>query len=120
MDTIELRGMRFYGYHGVLPEERQRGQHFEVDVRIETDLRAAGENDDLTRTVDYRGVWEAAEAVVTGEPVDLIETVAERIAARILALTEQVQAVEVTVHKPEVPLPGPLTEAAVTIRRTHA
>lgn len=116
-DRIFVTGMRFRGFHGVLPEERRDGQEFVVDVVLEADLTLAGRYDDLDRTVDYRAIYSLTEAIVTGEPVQLIETLAERIAARCLAADVKVRQVSVTVHKPQVPLPGPLTETAVQVTR---
>ena len=85
-DRIELRGMRFAGRHGALPHEALEAQPFEVDVVLELDLAPAGTTDDLTRTVDYGDVFRRARAVVEEGPhVALIETLAERIAADVLA-----------------------------------
>jgi dihydroneopterin aldolase len=112
--------MRFYGYHGVHPEERALGQRFVVDVEIETDLRAAGESDDLSRTINYSAVYQRVRAIVEGPPRQLIEAVAEEIAAALLA-EFPAQAVTVTVRKPEVPLRGAqLAAAGVRIRRRAA
>jgi dihydroneopterin aldolase len=105
-DRIRLNEMVFYGYHGVLPEERTLGQRFVVDVEVETDLRRAGETDDLDATVNYSEMFAAAREIVTGPPCQLIEAVAERIAARVLREQPLVHAVVVRVRKPEVPIPG--------------
>ena len=80
-DRIELRGLRALGTHGVLPEERERPQPFEVDVDLEVDLLLAGRSDDLADTVDYGTVAEAVVAAVAGPHLDLLEALAERIAA---------------------------------------
>jgi dihydroneopterin aldolase len=117
-DRIFLVGMRFFGYHGALPEERERGQEFVVDVEVEADLAAAGRSDALGDTVDYREVYEAARAVTTGLPRQLLEAVAEEIASRVLALAG-VGAVVVRVRKPRPPLPGPLEYSAVEVRRSR-
>lgn len=117
-DRIVLAGMRFFGYHGVLPQERARGQEFVVDVEVEADLSSAGRSDALEETVDYRAVYEAARAVLTGEPRHLLESVAGEIAGRVLALP-RVEAVVVRVRKPAVRLPGPLAYSAVEIRRAR-
>ena len=79
-DRISLEGMRFYGYHGCLPEERARGQVFLVDVVLTLPLAAAGASDDLAATVNYAEVFALARSVVEGAPCRLIEAVAERIA----------------------------------------
>jgi len=80
-DRIELRGLRALGIHGVLPEERERPQPFEVDVDLEVELLNAGRSDDLADTVDYGTVAEAVVAAVAGPHLDLLEALAERIAA---------------------------------------
>jgi dihydroneopterin aldolase len=127
-DRIELRGMRFEGRHGVLPFEAEAPQPFEVDVALELDLGPAGTDDDLAATVDYGEVFEAARAVVEGTHVALVETLAERIAAVVLASRvaeaalaggPRVGAVTVRVRKMRPPLPGELAWAGVEIRRTR-
>jgi dihydroneopterin aldolase len=105
-DGIRLNDMVFYGYHGVLPEERALGQRFVVDVELRVDLRRAGTSDDLAATVNYSQVYAVARDVVTGPPCQLIEAVAERIAERVLAEHSMVESVLVRVRKPEVPIPG--------------
>lgn len=116
-DRIDLAGMRFYGYHGCLPEERREGQDFYVDATLFLSLAAAGRTDALGQTVNYAEVYALARAVVEGEPVKLIETVAERIADGILTRYARVDAVHVTVHKPSAPLGGPFRDASVSIVR---
>ena len=118
-DRIELRGMRFAGRHGVLPHEAVDAQPFEVDVVLELDLAPAGSSDDLARTVDYGSVFAIARDVVEGPHVALVEALAERIAARVLADHGPVAAVTVRVRKIEPPLPGDLAWAGVEIRRTR-
>jgi dihydroneopterin aldolase len=120
MDEIFLEGMRFYAYHGVNPEERVQGQRFTVDLVIEADARAAGETDDLTKTVNYSKVYEVVRGIVEGEPKKLIETVAEKIAAAVLDQFPLARAVTVTVRKPEVAIKGSiLDESGVRIRRSR-
>jgi dihydroneopterin aldolase len=96
--------MVFFGYHGTRPEETTLGQRFVVDVALHLDLRAAGEGDDLSQTVDYSQVHRAARAIVEGPALRLTEAVAERIAAAVLAEHPRVHAVEVRVRKPNVRL----------------
>ncbi len=115
-DHIFLAGMSFFGHHGVLPEERELGQRFLVDVDIVTEITAAGGRDDLTLTVDYRHVYETVRAVVEGPPMLLVEAIAERVAHRLLEI-DRVEAVTVRVRKPDVALGGPLEAAGVEIRR---
>lgn len=117
-DRIELRGLRARGFHGVLAAERELGQEFVVDVVLGLDLRPAAEKDDVSLTVHYGELASALVAVVTGEPVDLIETLAERLAAVCLA-DSRVSSARVTVHKPAAPIPHPFTDVAVTILRSR-
>jgi dihydroneopterin aldolase len=118
-DKVFLEGLQFYAYHGVNPEERVLGQRFLVDVTIAADLREAGASDDLNRTVSYSDAFKLIRAIVEGEPKDLIEAVAETIAARLLESFPRAEAVTVTVRKPEVAIKGSiLTAAGVRIRRT--
>jgi dihydroneopterin aldolase len=119
-DRIRLNDMVFYGYHGVLEEERILGQRFVVDVEMRLDLAAAGRNDDLERTVNYAAVFDLVRQVVTGPPMRLIEAVAEAIAARVLAEHGLVERVEVRIRKPEVPIPGSvLGSAEIWIERSR-
>lgn len=119
MDTITLTGMKFRGYHGCLPEERREGQIFYVDAILHVDLRAAGRTDDLSQTVNYAEVFDTIRAVVEGEPQNLIETVAERIAGAVFAAFAPVQGIEVTVHKPSAPIAGTFRDVSVHIARTR-
>lgn len=118
MDRVALRGLKGYGHHGVFPEEREAGQTFVVDVVLGLDTRPAAAGDDLTKTVHYGILAEEVVAVVEGEPVDLIETLAERIARTCLA-HEVVAEVEVCVHKPGAPITVPFDDVTVTIHRSR-
>lgn len=115
-DHVLLSTMRFRAHHGVLAEERTQSQEFLVDVDLEADLRGAGQSDDLERTIDYRRVYGIVKDVMLGTPQNLVETLAETIATKILAL-DRVTAVTVRVRKPQVKLPGPLESAGVEIHR---
>lgn len=118
LDTITLTGVRAEGTHGVLDFEHTQPQPFVVDVRMSVDTTAAAASDDLTKTVDYGQIANRIVAVIEGEHVDLIETLAQRIADKIL-LTWQVRRVEVTVHKPDAPIQVPFADVAVTITRSR-
>lgn len=117
MDRIRLKGMKFYGYHGDLPQERDLGQAFEVDIEIFMDLQPAGSKDDLNFSVNYVDVFQLVEKVVTGRPFSLIEAVAERIAILILERFIFVQVVKVTVKKPSAPVQGLFEYMSVEITR---
>ena len=114
-DRIELTGLTATGYHGVFDEERRDGQEFTVDVILHTSTSRAGASDDLAQTINYADAADHVIEIVTGEPVDLIETLAERIADRMLGTGAL--AVDVTVHKPSAPIPHAFTDVTVTIRR---
>ncbi|MEU6531736.1 dihydroneopterin aldolase [Streptomyces sp. NPDC046928] len=118
MDRVALRGLRARGYHGVFPEERREGQTFVVDLVLGLDTRPAAADDDLAKTVHYGVVAEEVVAVVQGEPVNLIETLAERVAQACLK-HEGVHEVEVTVHKPDAPITVPFDDVTVTITRSR-
>jgi dihydroneopterin aldolase len=115
-DRIELTGLRVRGHHGVFDFERRDGQDFVVDVALELDLRPAASSDEVTDTVHYGELAEALAAVVAGEPVNLIETLVQRLADVCLA-DRRVQAATVTVHKPQAPIPLFFDDVAVRIRR---
>jgi 7,8-dihydroneopterin aldolase/epimerase/oxygenase len=118
-DRITLTGVRVRAHHGVFDFERAEGQEFVIDVSVAVDLSAAASGDDLDRTVNYGELAESVAAAVSRDPVDLIETVAERVAAVALEYPA-VEEVEVTVHKPEAPISVPFTDVAVTIVRGRA
>jgi len=112
-DRIELVGLRARGFHGVLEHERRDGQDFIVDVSLDVDTSTAAATDDLAATVDYGVLAQSIAAVVSGDPVDLIETLAQRIADVCLD-RDQVAHVEVTVHKPHAPMPVDVADVALS------
>ena len=118
-DRITITGISGHGFHGVLESERATGQVFVIDLVVETDIAAAAATDDLHKTVDYSAVALAVHEVIVGPPVNLIETLAERIAHMVLAQWP-VDAVEVTVHKPDAPIAVPVTRVSVQIRRERS
>lgn len=117
MDRIVLTGMRFYGYHGVFPEESRLGQAFLVDLEIFADLREAGQQDAISKTINYGTVYETVKQIVEGEPFKLIEALAEHVATKVLAEHGAIAEVVVRVHKPNAPIPGPIDDVMVEIRR---
>ena len=115
-DRITVRGIRATGFHGVYAEERSTGQPFVVDVVLHLDLAPAAASDDVTATVHYGELAEQVVAAIESDPVDLIETLAQRVAD--IALSYRVvDEVEVTVHKPEAPVGVPFSDVAVTLVR---
>ena len=118
-DTITLRGLRVRGYHGVLPEERRDGQLFVVDAVLHVDTSAAARTDDLGDTVDYADLAHRLVAIVGGEPVNLIETLADRLASCCLD-NALVHRVEITVHKPDAPVGWDVDDVVVTVVRERS
>ncbi|KMY46138.1 dihydroneopterin aldolase [Bacillus sp. FJAT-27916] len=117
MDKIILEKMEFYGYHGVYPEENKLGQRYRVDLTAYLDLKPAGQTDDLNKSVNYAEIYTLCKEIVEGERFDLIEAVAERIAAGVLTQHEIIQACTVRVIKPDPPIPGHYQSVAVEIER---
>ncbi len=117
-DRITLTGVRALGHHGVLPQEREVGQEFVVDVVLHAEIRQAGRYDRLGDTIDYAEVAEAIADCITGEPLNLIEALAERIADQLLAL-DMVSIVEVIVHKPNAPIAVEFDDVSVSIVRVR-
>ncbi|MGR6837165.1 dihydroneopterin aldolase [Syntrophomonas erecta] len=118
MDSIIARGLRFTGCHGVLPEEKVTPQPFVVDLQMFLDLQAAGENDDLDKTVSYDQVYKKVRHLVENNSYQLIEALAENI-ARVVLQFNLIHEVEVTVYKPEAPVNGDFDYFAVNIRRSR-
>jgi dihydroneopterin aldolase len=117
-DRITLTGLVAYGRHGVFDFERERGQDFVVDVALDLDLTPAAASDDVKDTVHYGELAAGLVRVVEGEPVNLIETLADRLLDVCMA-DERVQAATVTVHKPQAPIPHTFGDVAVTLSRTR-
>jgi dihydroneopterin aldolase len=119
MDEITLTGLRASAFHGVLEHERRTGQVFIIDVTVHLELAAAAQGDDLALTIHYGELAEEIVAAVESDPVDLIETVAERVAAVVLAHAPA-RLARVTVHKPSAPIAVPFEDVSVTITRVKA
>ena|SRR5699024_6283211 len=117
MGIISLTGLRARGHHGVLDHERATGQTFLVDLELELDVDEAAQTDDVAATVNYAEVAKVVEEIVTGEPVNLIETLAVAMADAILRNFPRVTSVLVTVNKPQAPIPADFANVAVTISR---
>ncbi|WP_086826797.1 dihydroneopterin aldolase [Allokutzneria sp. NRRL B-24872] len=117
-DRITLTGLRVRGHHGVFDHEKRDGQDFVVDITVWIDLDRAAETDDLRHTLHYGVLAERAAEIVGGKPCDLIETVAGRVADDVM-MDERAHATEVTIHKPNAPIPLEFTDVAVTVRRSR-
>lgn len=115
-----LRGIEAYGWHGVFEDERKAGQRFIVDVAWTIDPRILVERDTLESTVCYKQVFDLVTAMIEGEPWHLIETLADKIASRILAHFPAANDLEVVVHKPDAPLGGKFADVGVTLRKVRA
>ena len=115
-DRIVITGIRGTGHHGVFDHERRDGQEFAVDLTLHLAPSKAAHSDDLNDTVDYGTVSQAVYDRIIGEPVALIERLAELIADDVLAING-VTCVEVTVHKPQAPIPVPFDNVELRIIR---
>ncbi|BFH65874.1 dihydroneopterin aldolase [Paenibacillus azoreducens] len=119
MDKMKLHHMEYYGYHGVFEEERKLGQRFYIDLELELDLRAAGQKDDLSQTVNYAEVHENVKKVVETESFRLIEALAERIASLLLDTYTSIDALTVKVTKPHPPFDIHFQGVTVELHRTR-
>ncbi|AKK03988.1 dihydroneopterin aldolase [Corynebacterium epidermidicanis] len=118
-DRIELTGLECFGYHGVFDFERREGQKFVIDATCWLDTAPAAAADDLTLTLNYAELAQLIVDIVTGEPRDLIETVAAEVANTVMERFELLHAVEITVHKPAAPIPHSFADVAVVARRSR-
>jgi dihydroneopterin aldolase len=115
-DELAVTGIECYGHHGVFDFERREGQTFLVDLVLGVDTAPAAASDDLPDTVDYGSLVASVKAAVEKDPVDLIETVAQRI-ADVCTLDDRVEWARVTVHKPDAPIDATFEDVALTITR---
>lgn len=115
-DEIRLRGLRAFAHHGVFEHEKADGQEFIIDLDVRIPL--AGLGDDIGNTINYGTLAEDVVAAVSSEPVDLIETVAERIASVVLG--HGAESVRVELHKPSAPIAAPFDDVSVVIERTRS
>lgn len=119
MDKIYVAGMEFWGYHGVFPEETKLGQRFRADVTLDISLKKAGETDSLEHSVNYAEIFQVCKSVIEGKPVKLIETLAEKIAGKLLLEFSAVQSCVVKIIKPDPPIPGHYDFVAIEITRSR-
>jgi len=118
-DRLTIHGIECFGHHGVFDFERREGQTFVIDLTLGLDTRVAARSDDLRDTVDYGSLVTSVKAAVESDPVDLIETLAQRI-AEVCCSDSRVEWVEVTVHKPDAPIEATFTDVTLTITRQAA
>jgi dihydroneopterin aldolase len=118
VDEITLTGVRAWGHHGVYDDERAAGQEFVIDLTLRIDTAPAAASDDVVDTVHYGELAERIVALVGADPVNLLETLAARIATDAL-IDPRVEQAVVTVHKPSAPIAVPFGDVSVTIRRSR-
>ena len=117
-DRLAVRGLAIHGHHGVFEHERRDGQEFVIDLVLGVDTRVAARSDDLQDTVDYGTLVDEVRTAVADDPVDLIETLAQRI-ADVCLRNALIDTVEVTVHKPHAPIQATFEDVALTINRSR-
>jgi dihydroneopterin aldolase len=109
--VIRLTGLKVFAHHGVLEFERQLGQEFFIDALVEI---TAGESDDLLESVSYAEVADALVANAKQNPVQLLETLAMRLANLVLGLSPRVKKVTIEVHKPNAPIDHEFEDVSVS------
>ncbi|WP_116284310.1 dihydroneopterin aldolase [Subtercola boreus] len=119
LDSLTLTGLTVQANHGVYEHERRDGQSFVIDLTVWLDIASAAASDDLDQTLNYGVLAQQVHDAVAADPVDLIETLAERVAGVALA-SPLANRVRVTVHKPEAPIAVPFTDVSITITRSRA
>ena len=117
-DELSVLGIECFGHHGVFDFERREGQVFVVDLVLGFDTRPPAASDDLQDTVDYGSLVASVKAAVENDPVDLVETLAQRI-AEVCLLDRRVEWARVTVHKPDAPIDATFSDVVLTITRTR-
>jgi dihydroneopterin aldolase len=115
-DELTVSGIRCWGHHGVFDHERRDGQPFVIDLTLGLDTAPAAASDDLHDTVDYGNLVAQVKASVESDPVDLVETLAHRVAGVCLS-DRRVEWARVTVHKPDAPIETPFADVRLTITR---
>lgn len=119
MDKIIMKNLRFYGYHGVLPEEQEDGQNFIIDLEMYLGLHKAGSSDDIKDTVDYSRVYGIIKEITESNKFRLIEKLAESISGEIMSIYKEIEKISVTVKKPEAPIDGDFDWVGVQILRSR-
>ena len=116
MDKVSISNMRFFAYHGVSPEEKFLGQTFEVDIEVSTSLKIASNSDDLVSSIDYSRLFRITKEEILRQKYNLIETVAEKISSRVLALNGAL-ATTIRIRKPNAPIEGVFDHVEIQITR---
>lgn len=119
IDELAITGIECFGHHGVFPHERENGQRFVIDLVLGVDTSAAASSDDLRDTIDYGSLVTQVKACVESDPVDLIETLAQRI-VRICLCDDRVEWARVSVHKPDAPIDAAFNDVALTTTRRQS
>ena len=114
-DKLIVKGIREIGHHGVFESERLNGQEFVVDVEIEADFEKL--NDDLSKTIDYSKIIDLVSNEISSNPVNLIETLANRIALRVLEFDKKIKKITITVHKPAAPVSANVSDIVVSVSK---
>ncbi|MEO6512308.1 MAG: dihydroneopterin aldolase [Nocardioides sp.] len=117
-DELTIRGIECFGYHGVFEHEKRDGQTFVVDLTLGLDTTVSARSDDLRDTVDYGTLVAAVKHAVEADPVDLIETLAQRL-ADVCLRDVRVEWARITVHKPEAPIDATFGDVTLTITRSR-
>ncbi|TFE01943.1 dihydroneopterin aldolase [Jeotgalibacillus sp. R-1-5s-1] len=120
MDKIKVSEMEFYGYHGVFEAENKLGQRFRVNAVLELDLTTSAKSDDVEDSINYADVYKTCKSVVEGETFNLVETIAETIADKMLQQFDKLQRVTIEVIKPDPPIPGHYKSVAIEITRSRS
>lgn len=119
MDKIIIKGLRVFAYHGVNPEEKEKGQMFEMDITLFMDLSKPCRSDDVADTVSYAGVVKTVKGVFLARKDDLLERAAQRVANAILEMYPKVQSTIVLLKKPRAPVAADFSYMAVEIERSR-
>jgi len=119
MDKIIMKNLSFYGYHGVLQEEKKLGQKFFIDIEICCDLKKPGITDDVRDTINYAEVFILVKDIVEKETFNLLEALGERISSIILSRFKEAKEVVIAIRKPEAPVNGIYDYFGIEIRRTR-
>ena len=117
-DELSVWGIECYGHHGVFEHEKREGQPFVVDLTLGMDTAPAAASDDLRDTVDYGSLVASVKQAVEADPVDLIETLAQRL-ADVCLRDDRVEWARITVHKPEAPIDATFGDVTLTITRSR-